>query len=108
MKCNVVKVCPRGRQRYQYVINYEGCDLSFLSWSVGLSVDGSVCPFTARKSDHTRSLKFLEETRRRWLGPRERDGSDGSSEARTSCHGHRPAARASAGMKGGAWQTAGT
>lgn len=72
-----------------------------LGRSVGRSVDGSVCHFTAQ-SVNTRSPKFLEESRRWWLGPRERDGSDGSS------HGRGLAARASAGMKCSAWQTAGT
>lgn len=81
-------------------------DAIFL-FRLGRSGGGSVCPFTARRAG-ARSPEFLEERRRRWLGPGERDGADGSGEARSALRGRGTAARASAGMQRAAWQTAGT
>lgn len=87
MKWNVVKVCPRGLQRYQDVINYQGWDLSFC---LGRSVGQSVGQFVFHGSESKLTLtqgSWGDQEAIVWTSE-ERDGTNGSSTVRMSHHRH--------------------
>lgn len=84
MKCNVVKVCPRGLRRYRYVIDSRGCFLSFLFVALGRWTGRFVL---LRLGERGRSPRSPGERGQRWRAPavgRRRPGEEGAPRGRAS------------------------